>query len=387
MNILLIINTNNNIFKVDSGAALRNNLFVKALSQIGHVDVICFTQDNVVSNIPNCDVIFSKVILDDKDYMEAFRSLLCMTLWPLNPYSYYQVNKHKAAIVNDFIEQTDYDIIACRYVESAIKCGLLENKEKLVIDVDDNPVSVLLFSVAEAHSKLKKWKKQYEARRIGRMVENLLGNIRCSFCSNPLEMPSSRTVYLHNTTILKRPTIDNPKSEIARVLFVGFLNFFPNNQGILHFVESIFPQIRDAMPHVELRIVGGGRPEFLAYLNEKEGVNAIGIVDDLVHEYQQASVVVIPVYYGSGTCVKFVEALFMNCPIVSTPVGARGFSYICRDGKDYMLANNDEEFVSKTIELLSSEARSKEMANNGYEIARSHYSQESFLEIVKNNII
>ena len=47
--------------------------------------------------------------------------------------------------------------------------------------------------------------------------------------------------------------------------------------------------------------------------------------------------------------VKFVEALFMNRPIVSTPVGARGFGEHVKNGEHFMLAVDDKEFTEKTI--------------------------------------
>lgn len=386
MNILLIVNSNN-VFEIDSGGALRNNLFVRAFSEIGHVDIICFTRNDIISNISNCDVLFSKLLYEDEGLIEAFRSFFCITFCPSNPYSYYQVNKQKEEIVDSYVKKKDYDIIACRYVDSAIKCGLLKYKDKLVIDVDDNPANVLKFFATKAKSRFEKCKKLYESKRIGRMLNFLCNNVRCTFSSNPLELPSSRTVYLHNTTILKQLDSDIIESTYPRILFVGYLNYYPNRQGIAHFVESIFPQIKSAIPLVELRIVGDGKPEFLAYLNGKEGVKAMGRVDDVASEYQQASVVVIPIYYGSGTCVKFVEALFMNRPVVSSLVGARGFCDVCREGEDFMLAKNDEEFVKKTIELLSSESKAIEMSNKGFDKANNYYSQDSFIDIVKKTIL
>ncbi len=77
----------------------------------------------------------------------------------------------------------------------------------------------------------------------------------------------------------------------------------------------------------------------------------------------------------------------MNKPIISTPVGARGYDIVCRDGIDYMLAKNDEEFINKTLTLLSSPSKAKEMAKRGYEIGCKNYSQRQFCEIVKKAII
>ena len=387
MNILFVVNSDNKIFEVDSGGALRNNLFVRALSEIGHVDVICFSQNDIVSNIKNCDVIYSKRLTDTKDLKEVFRSLLSVTLWPSNPYSYYKVNEQKAAIINGFVDKNRYDIIACRYVETSIICGLLKYRDKLVIDLDDNQANVLKFEAIQEQSMLKRWKKLYESKRIGRMLEKLSNNVQCLFCSNPLELPSSKTIYLHNTTVLEIPTTDKTESSRPRILFVGFLNFYPNKQGITHFVKSVFPSVKAAIPHAELRIVGDGKQDFLDFLNGIDGVEAVGKVADLALEYLETSVVIIPIYYGSGTCVKFVEAMLMNRPVISSPIGARGFSDVCKDGEDYMLAIDDKEFVNKTIELLSSVSKSKEIANNGFEKAKRHYSQDKFIEIVKYSIL
>lgn len=385
MNILIIIDQFD-IFEVNSGGALRNNLFVKALSEIGHVNVICFSKNGVVSNIPNCDVVFSHLIVDDKDIKEAIRELVCETLRPSDPYSYFKVNKKKAAIIDEFVNRYDYDIIACRYVESAIKCGLIRYKNKLVIDVDDNPSNAQMRRADATNSVFYKWKKLYDSILIKRMLNKLLNGIHSSFCSNPIEIPCPRTILLHNTTVLKTPASDIAESIRTRILFVGRLVYSPVKQGITHFVEYVLPLIKNVIPTLELRIVGSGEPDFLAYLNSKESVRAVGAVDDLTPEYQEAAVVVVPIYYGSGTSVKFIEALLMNRPVVSSPVGARGFLYM-KDDEDYMLALNDKDFAAKVIELLSSVSKSREMAKNGYEKANKYYSQEKFIEIVKNAII
>lgn len=351
---------------------------------MGHVDVVSFVRDNEVSNIPNCDVIFSKRILDSHSRIEGIRSVICATIEPENPYSYYQLDKKKETIIDSFVKRKNYDIVVCRYIDSAIKCGLLKYREKLVIDADDNLESVLKYQATQA-AFTTKWKKQYKSRIIKHMLNKTLSDIMCSFCSNRSELPSPKTIFLHNTSLLNSPVTWSFNKN--RLLFVGSLYFYPNKHGLTHFVDYIFPIIKRKNPSAELRVVGECKSDFMHYLNSKDGIEAVGRVDDLVSEYQKAHIVVIPIYYGSGSSVKFVEALLMNRPVVSSPVGARGFSEICQDGVHYMLANDDEEFANKTIELLASASKSKEIAENGYKIANRHFSQERFMEIVKESIL
>ena len=381
--ILVVFNSDFKLSEINSGAALRNNMFLRALAEVGHVDVICFSEDNAVSNIPNSNVIYSKRYIDTKDFWEAVRSLICMAVWPANPYSYYRYNKHKAAIVKGFLKNAAYDMIACRYVDTAVKYGLLNYKERLVIDLDDNLSAVRQSEALQTSSKIKSWKKLYEAKRLKKMLRRICEDVHCTFCSNLLELPSPRTIYLHNTTLLGHSSTCIAEPLRPRILFVGWLDYYPNKQGIKHFSEVIFPQIKSAIPIAELRIVGEGKRDLIDYLNGLDGVDAVGRVDNLAEEYNSAAVVVIPIYCGSGTSVKFVEALFMKRPVISTHVGARGYSDVCCDGKDCMLASADEEFAEKTIELLSSVTKAGEIANNGFEKAKTYFSQDKFIAIVK----
>lgn len=385
MKILFVV-TQCDIFRINSGGANRNNMFVKALSEMGHVDVVSFNEEGLKSNIKNCDVIYSGIIHDKYHYVNSVVSWILMTLSPSNPYSYYKRDKKKETVIDGFVRRNNYDIIVCRYIDSVIKCGLLKYKDRLVIDVDENPTNRLKYLAAQAKIRLLKWKKIYESKRIGLMVEKLLGEVLCSFHSNQLEPPSPRSVFLLNTIGITKSIPDVTDFNSNRILYVGCLNFFPSKHGICYFVENIFPLIRAQVQDAELCVVGEGNPELITWLNEKEGVKALGRVEDLTVEYQKTNVVVIPIYHGSGTSVKFVEALFMNRPIVSTPVGVRGFEGICNDGVHYMLAENDEAFAAKTIELLSSAEKSRQMAHDAYRVAAQNFAQEKFFEIVRREI-
>ena len=140
---ILFIATKCNIFKINSGGANRNNMYVKALSKMGHVDVISFYEEGLKSNIKNCDIVYSKIINDNHHYVDFAISLINMTLSPTNPYSYYKRDKNKKTVIDGFVRRNNYDIIVCRYIDSVIKCGLLKYKDRLVVDVDENPMNRL----------------------------------------------------------------------------------------------------------------------------------------------------------------------------------------------------------------------------------------------------
>ena len=313
---ILFVENRHRIFVPYYGGALRTKLLVKTISEMGHVDIISFAKDEEIPDIPNCDILFSEKRLDYVNPVGGIRSMIYVTLWPENPYSYYQLDKKKEAIIDSFVKRKNYDIIVCRYVDTAIKCGLLKYGDRLILDMDDNPEGSFKLHAMHASSIIDKWKKMYKSKRIGRMLNIFFDDILCSFCSNQFEKSSSKTIYLHNTSLIPPPTCySNPIPN--RILFIGLLTYYPNKHGIIHFINEILPLIRHINPNVKLRVVGKGDYDFLDYLNSFEGVEAVGRVGDVAVEYQNAAVVVIPIYYGTGSSVKFVEALLMNRPVVS----------------------------------------------------------------------
>ena len=369
------------------GASQRNTLFAKALSQLGHVDVCSFSEEEIVSDIDGCDVVYSNPIPEEGNkYVRQALLLTSMLFHPANPYSYFRKNTKKEKIVDELVERNGYDLIACRYPGPVIQCGLLKYKDKLVLENDDNFSNSMRVYAKNFNNLFLKVKYHYMARRSPIMMRKALDDVFCSFHSSMIEPPSPNSVYLHNTVVGTASIPDIRPTAPNRILFIGWLEYSPNKNGAYHFVDNVFPMVRRRVPDVELHIAGKGDKCVLDDLNSVEGVKALGFVEDLAAEYEEARVVIIPIYEGSGTCVKFVEGMLMNRPLVSTPVGARGFDRIAKDGDHFLLAKNDEEFADKTVELLLNTEKSIEMAHKAQELAKSNFSQERFMEIVKDTI-
>ena len=81
-----------------------------------------------------------------------------------------------------------------------------------------------------------------------------------------------------------------------------------------------------------------------------------------------------------------IEGIMMNRPVVSTPVGARGFDCVFQANRHYWLANSDQEFVDQVLNVLSDRTKASLMAREACEIAKVKFSQESFFEVVKTSL-
>jgi glycosyltransferase involved in cell wall biosynthesis len=98
---------------------------------------------------------------------------------------------------------------------------------------------------------------------------------------------------------------------------------------------------------------------------------------DLDRYYRECRLVVAPLRYGAGIKGKIVDALYKNMPVVTTIIGAEGL-----DGADscMLIANNENEFAQKTIEIYRDERMADRLAKNALEYCKKNFSQKAAIE-------
>jgi glycosyltransferase involved in cell wall biosynthesis len=133
----------------------------------------------------------------------------------------------------------------------------------------------------------------------------------------------------------------------ADILFLGS-PYVANIDGVTHFIEKCFPQIRAAIPHARLLLAGS----ICRVLKPRvAGVELLGEVDDVSEAYARAAVVINPVLAGTGLKTKTIEALAFGCPLVTTSCGAEGIEDAA--GSAFYLASDPIKFADGVIELLT----------------------------------
>lgn len=403
---ILFVNNSYKLFKeADSGASNRSTMFIRSLAQFADVEVVSFTPV-CESDIPHCKVIY----YEDFHYEENKTSfifkikhlfnLLRSILHPNKVTNFYTINEEKSSIIRKILCNSDYNFVACRYFEDAVSCSLFDYANKLILDVDDTPKSAFIVQVNEYyHNDGKKEsflyryiKKLYIKRKVKSIdiiTRNFLSKVYCSFYSNPLDKPYPSSIYLHNVAIANYKIPDEMTIDHPIILMVGWYTYLPNYNGAIHFVKNVWGKVKKAIPNAEFHVVGKyADNSFVRIMEANDGVIVKGFVEDLFKEYSSSNVVIVPIYEGSGTSVKVIEAMQMNRPVISTPKGVRGIEQFLTNGKDYLRADSDKEFSDKIIMLLNSDLKEiNKIAHNGNLVIKKFFSQEKFMNIVKNNII
>ncbi|WP_404338512.1 glycosyltransferase [Sphingomonas sp. MMS12-HWE2-04] len=155
------------------------------------------------------------------------------------------------------------------------------------------------------------------------------------------------------------------------LLFVGS-NTAPNVHGLQWFVDAVWPAVRAAAPGSRLLVAGTVGS---AIASAPDGVELLGLVDDLAALYRQAGIVVSPLLHGSGLKIKLVEALAHGKASVVTAVTLQGVETLVADA--VIQADDAESFV-RAIGLLQRDAgRRAALAGEALAAARRHFGAEA----------
>lgn len=165
------------------------------------------------------------------------------------------------------------------------------------------------------------------------------------------------------------PHLERPSS----LVFTGAMDWMPNEDGMLYFVDAILPSIRREIQDVELTIVGR-RPtsKLLAAVRGESRIHVTGRVEDIRPYVQAGTVYVVPLRIGGGTRLKIFEAMAMGKAIVSTTVGAEGLPVM--DGRDLLLADEPEDFARKVVLLLREPGERYRLGSTARALVEQRYS-------------
>ena len=182
--------------------------------------------------------------------------------------------------------------------------------------------------------------------------------------------------------------VKTSKNKIYDILFIGYLEWPPNEVAVRWFSAKILPLINQEMPDVKFHVVGNKNPR-LEDLKANKNVIFYGHQKNIDQYLAKSKVFVLPFQTGAGVRLKSLTALQNGIPIVSTKLGADGLRLT--DKQHYLLAETEKEFAQQVIKLLKNEELRKKISIAQKKYFLKNHSEknnkqflESYLKILKN---
>jgi glycosyltransferase involved in cell wall biosynthesis len=191
----------------------------------------------------------------------------------------------------------------------------------------------------------------------------------------------------HSTNIVSIPfginlesLPENPvQPEEASLFHIGTMNWFPNEEGIKWLINEVWPGVTKRLPDIELHLAGRYMPEWLLKLSAPR-VTVEGEVPDVWEYMQRFSIMVVPLFSGSGIRIKIVEAMAAGKAIITTSIGAEGINY--ENGQHLLIAKDARSFAEAIVKLCNDKTLRDSLGQNARMlIAKEHDNNKLMLKL------
>ncbi len=167
------------------------------------------------------------------------------------------------------------------------------------------------------------------------------------------------------------PRADEP--EANRLIFVGSMDWLPNEDAILFFAQQVLPRIRRVIPDIQLSVVGRNpSPHLRQRLADEPAIELVGWVDDVRPFIARHALYILPLRIGGGTRIKVYEAMAMGKAIVSTSIGTEGLPV--EHGREVWLADGAESFAEAVVHVLQDRTARQQLEGAARRFVEDHCS-------------
>jgi glycosyltransferase involved in cell wall biosynthesis len=209
----------------------------------------------------------------------------------------------------------------------------IESKFFMEMTLNDGSLLLKLFSISE-YIKYKIYEHRYYTRfdKIFAISEVDKNYLEKRFHLNSVEIIpfGIKNKQIRNLSKTKIP---------FSMIFVGYISWYPNKDGISWFLKTIYPKLIIKFPKLKFWIIGVCPKSFKQ--KKIKGVTFFGYINNLTEYYKKASLFVAPIRYGSGIRIKLLEAISYNMDIIATQEAVEGLS-------NKILDNPKTKVVNKT---------------------------------------
>ncbi|MBV9587643.1 MAG: glycosyltransferase, partial [Alphaproteobacteria bacterium] len=180
-------------------------------------------------------------------------------------------------------------------------------------------------------------------------------------------------------TVEPREVAKSEKAQQA-VAFIGGYGHPPNIDAAKWAVQSLMPDLRKAVPGIELLLVGSRMPEEISALAEKDVV-PLGYVRSLDNVFERVRLTIAPLRYGAGLKGKVLESFAAGIPCVMTTIAAEGLDL--PKALQSLVADQPQQIAARVAKLCRDEAEYWHMVEECKAYMTANYSAQRIDALLK----
>lgn len=293
------------------------------------------------------------------------------------------ISKTFATELQRVLLENDFDIIQLEglYVCPYIPVIRANSKAKIVYRAHNIEHEIWARTAVMAHG-LEKWYlknlskriKSFEVQSLNKY--DLLVPITGRDGAILNKLGNKKPMHISQTGIDSSVLIPNSKNLVHPTLFhIGSLEWTPNQEGLIWFFNNCWDAIREKYPDLKFFIAGRNAPPWFQKMMNLPNVVFKGEVADAYEFINSKSIMVVPLFSGSGMRIKIIEGMALGKPIVTTAVGTEGIS--TSSGVNIVITEDADGFVQSISDLIENHEYFERIGKNAIEYIHENFDNLS----------
>jgi len=374
---------------IDGGSIATLNLSLSLAKQGNSVTLLAmntvkhfFSVDNIPSHITN-KIFFHIVDVPAKISILGAIKNLVFSSKPYNAARFYNSDYKKN--LSTLLKSRSFDIIQLEGLYLGLYIPIIRNYSKAKIVYRAHNLEFEIWERASERTKiLKKWYFKNLAFRLRKLEIHLLYHYDAILPISDkdgkwfLEQKPDIRIQTTPAGIGKKYINTTVSSEIIPDLFfIGALDWLPNQEGLLWFINNVWPRIHKKYSNLKFYLAGRNASAEIKSIKAPNLV-FLGEVENASNFMQSHSIMVVPLFSGSGMRIKIIEAMALSKAIITTSMGLEGNP--AKNNEHILIANNEEEFIIQIGYLLSNPKKIQELGISAMKFVNIHFDQEKIAE-------
>jgi len=380
-------------YPVNNGYRTRTFSILKGLAMENEVILACFGNAGSTNNEEMKKIVHDTRVIKDGSRVGKIRALFALFcgLFSTLPYPIkkrYSVQMKE--MITNILKDNSVDLVICDSIYQALNIPSIKCKKVLL---EHNVESTIIRRYIKVEKNiLKKIYATIEWIKMNRYENTVWGKFDHVFAVSENDKKDIVSRIKRNTVSVIPNGVDVGYFQSARegansysLVYTGQMNWYPNQDAVMYFLDSTYPLIKKSIPTVSLYIVGDNPPESIKRVSEKDkSVIVTGFVEDVRGYMEKGDVFIVPLRIGGGTRLKILEAMSMAKPVVSTSIGCEGLGLT--NEKNIFIADEPDDFASKVVNLLNDSHKRTSMGKAGRDLVVKEYSWDIVVDKLNKTI-
>jgi glycosyltransferase involved in cell wall biosynthesis len=308
---------------------------------------------------------------------------LANLLFSSKPYNATRfVSNDYAGKLEDMLKTNDYDIIQLEGLYLSYYLPLIRTHSNALVSMRAHNVEHEIWERSITRkSGFKRWYIGHLAGRIKKMEVGFLNDydviapITARDADRFKHLGCRLDMHVVPTGIdAGKFDTDRSGIEYPSLFHIGALDWLPNQEGLMWFLDKAWDALHDRYPDMKLYLAGRNAPDFIRKIN-LPNVVFLGEVDDAYDFMRSKAIMIVPLLSGSGMRIKIIEGMALGKAIVSTNIGTEGIP--TTDGLDIMVANTASGFIDSISSLVNNQELFERIGKNAITFVTENFDNRT----------